>query len=151
MTTCYAANLDAVAHETFEEETVLINFERGTYFSLRGSAPAIWGMIQRPATLDGLLGTLAAAHGALPADAPAAVAAMLDRLCEDGCARRTDAGGPMAPPDAQAIGGDFALPVVQAFHDLQELIAIDPVHETNELVGWPVRPPSYAVEDVNGP
>jgi hypothetical protein len=98
-----------------------------------------------------VLGALAAAHGTLPPGAPAAVAAMLDRLCEDGCALRTDAGLRTPPARGNAGCGAFALPLVQAFHDLEELIAIDPVHETNEAIGWPVRAPSYPVEDATGP
>jgi hypothetical protein len=150
MTECYVANLDAVAQEAFEEETVLINFERGTYFSLRDSAPAIWGMIQSPATLDHMLAALAAAHGGLPPEAPAAVTGMLDRLREDGCVLTVDADNPGLPACPASTSGIFAPPVVQAFHDLEELITIDPVHDTNELIGWPVKPPSYAVEDVTG-
>jgi len=151
MKDCFVANLAAVAHEAFEEETVLINFERGTYFSLRQSAPAIWAMIQDPMTLDDVLASLAGAHGPLPPEAAEAVAAMLDRLCEEGCALRTEA--ERRPLTAQGNGnggGSFALPLVQAFHDLEELIAIDPVHETNEAIGWPVRAPDYKVEGAAG-
>jgi hypothetical protein len=145
MSDWYVANLAAVAHEAFEEETVLINFERGTYFSLRQSAPAIWAMLQTPVTPAAILDALAAACGPLPAEAPAAVTAMLDRLCEEGCLLRSEAGAAAAAPAAP--GGAFALPVIEAFHDLSELIAIDPVHDTHEFTGWPHRPPAYALEE----
>jgi hypothetical protein len=145
MTDRYVANLANVAHEGFDEETVLINFDRGTYFSLRGSAPAIWDMLQAPAALDDLLGALAVAHGGLPDDAPASVAAMLDQLCAEGCLLRTDAVAG-APPTAAAASGAFAPPLVQAFHDLDDLIAIDPVHEANKFQGWPDRPPSHEAQ-----
>ncbi len=42
MPVCYVANTASVAHEAFDEENFLISLERGTYFSLRGSAPALW-------------------------------------------------------------------------------------------------------------
>jgi hypothetical protein len=147
MTECYVANLAAVAHEAFEEETVLINFERGTYFSLRESASAIWTMIQTPAVADDLLAALAALYGPLPDDAPGAVTALLERLCDEGCALHADTASATAPGPALAAAGGFALPVMEAFHDLEDLISIDPVHETHEFTGWPNRPPSYAIED----
>jgi hypothetical protein len=142
----FVANLAAVAHEAFEEETVLINFERGTYFSLRETAPAIWASIQAPATPDDVLATLRAGYGILPAEAANAVAAMLERLCEEGCALRTESavGERCLPPVAAA--GAYAPPVMEAFHDLEELISIDPVHEVHEFTGWPHRPPAYAIE-----
>ncbi len=142
MPDCYVANIGNVAHEDFDEETVLINFDRGTYFSLRASAPAIWAMLQSPVSMDGLLAALDAAHGGLPQEAQAAVAAMLDQLCAEGCVLRTDATA-SAPPAPVAADGPFALPLVQAFHDLDDLIAIDPVHEANKFKGWPNRPPAH--------
>jgi len=147
MTECYVANLAAVAHEAFEEETVLINFQRGTYFSLRESAPAIWAMVQNPVTPDGMLAALNVAHGTLSSEAAAAVTGMLEKLCEEGCIVRTEGDAALPLQPVPASGGAFVFPVVQAFHDLEELIAIDPVHETHEFIGWPQRPPSYALEE----
>ncbi|MBS0560013.1 MAG: PqqD family protein [Proteobacteria bacterium] len=141
----FVANLAAVAHEAFDEETVLINFERGTYFSLRGAAPAIWTLIQTPATVAEVAAGLAASAGPLPDGAEADIAAALDRLHQEGCV--ATAGPTDGPREAATIAaGPYAPPVVEAFHDLKELITIDPVHETHEFAGWPVRPPSYAVE-----
>ncbi len=146
MTVCYEANTASVAHETFDEETVLINFERGTYFSLRQSAPVIWGLIQLPVSVDGILRRLAEAYPALPPDAGAAITAMLEQLHDEGCVTRSEGGLDESAPGAPAAAGDFALPVVQAFHDLQELIAIDPVHEVHNFDGWPHRPPPFALD-----
>ena len=144
----FVANLAAVAHEAFEEETVLVNFERGTYFSLRGSAPAVWEIIQVPATAAEVAACLSAAVGPLPVGAEADIAAALDRLHQEGCV--TTVAAPAASGgtrDTPAIApGPYAAPLVEAFHDLKDLISIDPVHETHEFAGWPVRPPSYAVE-----
>ena len=59
MSVCYVANSASVAHEAFDEETVLINLERGTYFSLRQSAPTLWLLIQQPVSVEALVGLLA--------------------------------------------------------------------------------------------
>jgi hypothetical protein len=143
MTIFYEANAAAVAHETFDEETVLINFERGTYFSLRQSAPQIWSLVQVPASIDAILASLAECYDALPADAPAAITGMLETLHDEGCILKRAAAAaplPVLPP-----AGVFEPPAVQAFHDLQELIVIDPVHEVQEFDGWPHRPPPFAL------
>jgi hypothetical protein len=118
MSECYVANRAVVAHEAFEEETVLINFERGTYFSLRESAPAIWELLQNPVTTHDLLASL----GNLPADAPAAVIGMLDKLYDAGCLLRTDLPGITVRDPCVMPIGDFLPPVVEAFHDLEVLM-----------------------------
>ncbi len=35
--------------------------------------------------------------------------------------------------------------MIEAYTDLRELIAIDPVHEVDEGAGWPVRPPTFGL------
>jgi hypothetical protein len=52
MPTAYVAKRDSVVCEKFDDEAVLINFETGTYFSLRGAAPEIWTLIQSANTVD---------------------------------------------------------------------------------------------------
>jgi hypothetical protein len=121
MTKQYVVNRAAVAHEAFDEETVLINFERGTYFSLRQSAPAIWELLQTPVTAEALLASL----GALPAGAPDAVIGMLDQLCEEGCLLHSDIDDIAARDPCVMPVGDFVPPVVEAFHDLTVLMGIE--------------------------
>jgi len=140
MNACYAINRAAVAHETFGEETVVINFERGTYFSLRQSAPVIWKMLQNPMTTDDLL----AALGPLPPVAQTAVLGMVDKLLREGCLVRTETDA-VAPRDPCVMpGGAFTPPVVEAFHDLTVLMGIElvPVNYEHEFQGWPVPVPA---------
>ena len=147
MPVCYVAKTASVAHETFDEETVLINLERGTYFSLRGSAPALWLLLQQPISVEGLVGVLAGAVR-LPEDAVATIGAMLAQLETEGCVLKLDT--PEQLPSDLAplalLGGSFSRPEVQTFHDLQELIVIDPVHEVADFDGWPHRPPAFALD-----
>ncbi len=145
MTECYVVNRAAVAHETFGEETVLINFERGTYFSLRQSAPLIWQMLQSPMTTDDLL----AALGTLPTVARTAVTGMVDKLLREGCLVRADIEA-FAPRDPCVMpAGDFTPPVVEAFHDLTVLMGIElvPAVYEQEFQGWPVPAPTWAMAD----
>ena len=147
MPVCYVANTASVAHEAFDEETVLINLERGTYFSLRGSAPTLWLLLQQPVSVEGLVGVLAR-EVPLPADAGAAIGAMLEQLAVEGCVLKLDAPEQL-PTDLSSLallGGSFSLPDVQTFHDLQELIVIDPVHEVADFDGWPHRPPPFTLD-----
>jgi hypothetical protein len=144
MTAAYVANREAVAAEQFDDEAVLINFQTGTYYSLRGTAPDIWNLIQEPNTIDRIAEQLGAQeHGA-----QSAIAAMLAQLVADSCVLVCDIDGakPNGATKPFAAAKQFTAPIVQAFHDLQELIVVDPVHEVDPMDGWPNRPPPFGLD-----
>jgi hypothetical protein len=135
------ANLAQTAAEDFQGETVIIHFERGTYFSLGGCAPAIWAMLQAPMTVDIMLGAIKARGHSLDPAFEAASLEFISQLLEHDLVRPTDA-SPAAPQLPEVISAaDFTkTPAIEAFTDLAELIAMDPVHEVDVLEGWPRRP-----------
>ena len=63
MPAVFRRNAECVVSETFEDDTVLINFEKGTYFSLQGSAPGIWQFLEAPGTLEMVAGAVRAVSG----------------------------------------------------------------------------------------
>ena len=141
------ANSAHISAEVFDTEVVIIHFLKGTYFSLRGASMALWAWLQTgadEATLADLLATrygLSAEQGR--AEAAKAVAALLqfDLIVENGqAAPPRDAYAPDAGP------AEFEAPMVEAFEDLQELIAIDPVHEVDPMQGWPRRPAAVQID-----
>jgi hypothetical protein len=143
MTTAYVAKRDSVVCEKFDDEAVLINFETGTYFSLRGTAPEIWALIQSATTIDHIAERLRAKEPG----ARHAIEAMLAQLVAESCVttRDIDEGDPGNGSEPLADAKPFTPPVVQAFHDLQELIVVDPVHEVDATDGWPNRPPPFGL------
>ena len=76
MSTGYLQNTESVTSEIFNEDTVVINFLTGTYFSLRGSAPHVWALLQTPTSLEEILASL----GGETPDARASIQEMLDVL-----------------------------------------------------------------------
>ncbi len=135
----FRINRDEIAHDVIDGEVILINTLSGFYYSLRGSAVALWGEIEDGRSLDGLsdwaagryglgrdaatgavedfVATLVADRVLLPADGPAPA----------GIERRT----PPAAPDEP-----FSPPVVERFTEMQDLLTLDPIHEVDDL-GWP--------------
>ena len=141
MTAAYVANREAVASEQFDDEAVLINFQTGTYYSLTGTAPDIWSLIQEPNTIDRIAEQL----GAREDEAQKAIEAMLTQLVADSCVLICDIDEAHlnGKTDVTAEAKRFIAPIVQSFHDLQELIVVDPVHEVDPMDGWPSRPPPF--------
>lgn len=128
---------DRIAAEEFASEVVLIDIEKGVYFSLQGMAVDLWRTFAAPRIAAAVVDTFTA-HGA---DRQALEAAIVDLRGHDLlCETSVPAGADIA---CSVPAGGFAAPVVAAFSDLAELIAIDPVHEVDAAAGWPLRPANF--------
>lgn len=135
----YILNTRIVADE-FEDETVLINVEKGLYFSMQGSAKEIWQAFTEPRSSAAVIAGLSEQLG----DAERAeVARNVQLMIEHGLIIETEAASSPGTKLMSFAATHFALPVLAVFSDLSELIAIDPVHEVDESAGWPVRPASF--------
>jgi hypothetical protein len=121
-----------VVHETIDGETVVIDLESGTYFSLEGSAALAW---ERFAAGDDVI---AAANHVDPIDPAAAARGLID-LCdvlhEMGLFTER-------PPVDSSAGPRLTTPPVLRYDDMREHLLVDPIHEVERGEGWPVRPSS---------
>jgi hypothetical protein len=126
--TVYRIRTPKVVHESVAGEVVAIDFDSGSYFSLRGPAEAVWS------ALSGDEGRAVDKAAGAVADVDAdAVAGFLDHLVELGLLERT---GP--PAGSGSVTGTGAL-VVEQFTDMEDLILLDPVHDVSDA-GWPNAP-----------
>lgn len=133
MVKAYLHNTAAVTSETFETETVIINFLNGCYFSLGGSAPAIWNALATPRSREELVSVFAGENSRAEGE----IHAFLDTLVAENCLVVADAKDAAPATFDDFHPGSYAVPTVQVFHDLKELIVLDPVHEVDEIAGWP--------------
>lgn len=134
----YRVNEQIVA-ETFDEETVLIDVDRGVYFSMHGSAYTVWRSFEEPRTPH-------AACNELAAELPPAERDSVEKIIADLAARNLiiaaeETATSPRPLPSLALAS-FAAPVLGVYTDLADLIGIDPVHEVDADAGWPVRPAS---------
>jgi len=133
------ANLPATASENFAGEAVIIHFERGTYFSLRGSGGTIWSFLQAPTSIAAIVSAVQTQEP-LSSDFEANLTTFVAKLAEHDLIL-----GSLEPPppltiSAEAIVSLSELPDLEIYTDLAELIAMDPVHEIDILTGWPKAP-----------
>lgn len=126
----------AVVSETIDGEVIVIHLERGSYFSLRGSAAELWALVEHGLSADELPMALAARYPSAPCEEVAKeVARFVEELREEDLV--TDADRAPAPaPDLAPAAPAFAPPQLEKYTDLQDLIMLDPIHEV-EPEGWP--------------
>lgn len=130
------AHGDIVA-EDFDGEYVILDVSCGHYYSLRGCAALLWdALIQgySPAAL-------CAAAADFPAWWQAEVVAFVERLTGLGLLRESaePAVGDVAGDRAAVLARHTSVPEVDAFDDLADLIAADPIHDVEADTGWPNR------------
>jgi hypothetical protein len=122
-----------VIFKDFGEETVVANLDTGIFYSLGGSAPALWEMLVAGHTVQ----RIAVAFGNIDV-------APIDEFVASLTTERLLASATGAPSQGELTAqGPFVTPSIERFDDLQGLLLIDPIHDVSEA-GWPLRPETAA-------
>jgi Coenzyme PQQ synthesis protein D (PqqD) len=135
-------NSPAVITESIDGEALVVNLESGCYYSLRGPAEEIWTLLLAGATAEEAAAAIAPAYGTNPETARSGVDALLEQLLADALVvDRED----VTPDDTPVLrGGAWAQPALEKYTDMQELLALDPVHDVDAEAGWPNVPAAGA-------
>jgi hypothetical protein len=139
--TCFRINSPSVIHERFGDELVAVHLDHGAYYSLTGSAADAFVLFSEEATAIELADALAARYSATTEQILASLPPFLEQLMGEKLIVPVETRKPRGP--LRAVGSEsgllFVPPKVQAFHDLESLFLIDPVHEVGDQ-GWPQPP-----------
>ncbi len=131
-------NRPAIIDETIDNEVVVVDLYRGSYFSIRGAGVDIWQLLAGPTTPEGVVTGMATRFRRPEADLSAAVQRFVSEL---------DGHGLLKPSDETAVSaltveppsGDvpiFEPPSLEKFTDMEDLLLLDPVHDVDGR-GWP--------------
>lgn len=130
------ADTQRFPHETMDGETVIIDAQSGRLFLLTGLGPWLWHRLAAGASFEALAAEMTTRYGA---DAHAPTLAFLEALDRQGLLS-TEPGAAGATTDIPALPGVFAAPQIEAYDDIAEIIAMDPIHDIVPSKGWPHRP-----------
>lgn len=130
-------NARQVLHERLDGEVVAINMATGSYFSLSGSAADVWTLVDMGVKSDSWSDILGRAF-LEPVDVSDLSSFIQDcleaQLLVEGAPAVCDSELFELPSDYRR--GAWAIPRLEEFEDLQDLILVDPIHDTAAL-GWP--------------
>jgi hypothetical protein len=132
----YRINSPSVIHETIDDEVVIINLDKGHYYSLDGCGARIWkqvaGGVPVPAVVEGFEGERG--------EVEAGIRDLVAELEQEALIVPADEGAPATEPDA---GGPSTFEAVklQRYSDMEELLLLDPIHEV-DAQGWPHPDPA---------
>lgn len=120
--------------EEFDGELVAINLGTGIYFSIKEVGAAIWTDLNAGHSVEAVQELV----GERP-DMSAAITAFVQQLVENGLMVQVESTeAPSAGLSFAAFADGSELPELESFGDMQSLLLLDPVHEVDAEIGWPV-------------
>ena len=129
---------DVVSQE-FEDETIVIRLDTGTYYCLNPAAAAVWRLTCAGYTLEEVI-EACRGDAAMP---DGCIAAVWGRLVKAELVRAAPPG--TEPPGAAPAATLKSPPSMMEYADMQDLFALDPVHDVDES-GWPSTQPIPATD-----
>jgi len=122
-----------IVFEEFDGDLVVLNLSTGRYFGFNPAAAVVW-----EALMSGVA-PRTVAEAMLQASGLDAFVA--DLLANDLVVASDITPADLAPGVAAKLAALGPAPQLEAYDDLADLIVADPIHDTDEAQGWPVRAP----------
>jgi len=135
----YRVNRPRVIFENIDGELILVNMEKGCYFSTDEVGANIWELVESGHTVAEILEALRFRYDGDPAEISKYVFAFLERLeteelvVPDAAAEKN--GSPRTLNESRRTS--FRPPELQKYTDMRDMLLLDPVHDV-EAAGWPV-------------
>ena len=133
----FTINTSSVVFERLNGEVIIISNQNGKYYSLGYTASDIWYLIQTSVSSSLWLKTLADNYQETPDSAEDEVKKFLDDLLSENLIKSSEAAfGELQLLPEDTPRGKWSCPELLIFDDLQDLLLVDPIHDTGEE-GWP--------------
>lgn len=130
----------SITADIIDNEAVIVNLSSGTYYSLVDEGAEVWKSLGEGISFDGLVRQMQARYQGDHLEIENAIEKLLIELvdeslvqCEEVSCEGPDTGFEEIPGNSTR---KFKAPILAKYTDMQELILMDPIHETNET-GWP--------------
>ena len=120
--------------EVIDGEAIMINGEKGTYYNLSSQATLIFQFI-----LDGYSLEEICFLNDLEPDTGKHIETMIDKLINEDVLEETEKVNDRASPSKLMIGNFQKDIVLTIYDDMQDMLALDPIHEADDVVGWPEK------------
>jgi len=139
----YQVESSNIIHETIDNEVVVVNLEKGYYYSLRDTAAVIWSRILAGMPVDAITQNISEKHGIERSQIEGSVNDFIRELVKediitamisDTISEKNEVQDPELSEDINK--SEFSIPVMEKFTDMADLLLLDPIHEVDES-GWP--------------
>lgn len=139
----FRINQPAVISEVIDGEAIIVNLDTGAYFSLRDTGCTIWSLIEEGASLSQVVEQMVRQYDGGADVIEAGVQAFCAELqAENLIVAHNGPAQTLAQPPAGGERPRFRAPLLEKYTDMADLLLLDPIHEVDELGGWPHPAPA---------
>lgn len=130
----YRVNAPTVVAQTIDQQTIIIHFDTGMYYSTNPTGAIVWSLIENGAAVDQIVDYMRSNYAGNSRTIGDGVASFLQSLETEHLIVGSDSPSPPAQNHASAPTDppEFVSPVLQKYADMAELLLLDPVHEIED-------------------
>ncbi len=148
-------NIPKIVHETIDGETVILDLDKGNYYSLVGIGADIWGFMENDATMGSIIEIISNNYQGERGDIDVAINKFVSELMHEGLVVPYNENNPENEESShvQVQTGlkenkpSFEIPKLNKYTDMQDLLLLDPIHEVDDKKGWPTIKPDKPLEN----
>lgn len=134
----YRINRPRAVHESVDNETIVIDFDTGTYYSLRDTAHWVWLLIEKEQSVATIIEQITTHFAGDQEEIEAALRQFIGKLAQAEIIVKTTAPLSTTLFPLPVRQGSFTAPILEEHSDIQDLLLLDPIHEVSKQ-GWPMR------------
>jgi hypothetical protein len=139
----FRINAPRVVYQTIDNETIIIDFDSGAYYSAEGAGAEIWEGIAKNLSVDRIIHAVAQRYAGVEQEIESEVGQFMDSLQRESLILPLEEAS--AEPSTvleKGIAGAgsrqaFLPPQLRKYTDMQDLLLLDPIHEVDDQ-GWPI-------------
>ena len=140
----FKLNSPKVVQETIEGEVIIVNLDKGDYYSLTNTGAYIWSEIERGIPQNVILQKVVKRYEGSTEEIEEALSSLIEQLQQEEIivflpTNELNESVELNVHD-QANRNikkqPFESPTLNKYTDMEELLALDPIHEVDEM-GWP--------------
>ena len=137
-------NSPKVVHEMIDGEVVIVNLDRGDYYSLVKAGADIWEELTKGVARVDILENMVDRYDTSRETLESAINELIEKLQleelivieQTDDLPTTDTTNKQIETNGNKEKLGFEKPTLQKYTDMEELLALDPIHEVDEM-GWP--------------
>jgi hypothetical protein len=130
-------NASHVVHETIDGESIIIHLGSGSYYSLDGVGSEVWVALAAGTSKEQLFVDANERFAGDPDEVEMGLSSLVENLLREGLLVEDEA---ESVPDSSTFPPGkvaFTTPVLHIYTDMQEFMLVDPLHDVDEVAGWP--------------
>lgn len=140
----FKVNVPKVVHEMIEGEVVIVNLDGGDYYSLLKAGADIWDGLARGLSRGEIVEEIVSRYESDRETMATAVNNLIEELQREALITVDTTNGSNQTPIANGNSSSnvseklsFDAPTLNKYTDMEELLALDPIHEVDQEMGWP--------------